>query len=429
MKVAPPDGDAPAVAARPLIVKKFGGTSVATVERIRNVARIALASRRTGHDVVVVVSAMSGETDRLVALAQAILPLPDGREQDVVVATGEQVTVALTALAIQAEGGEACSFVAHQLPLLTDSTFTRARIQRVERGPILDALARGRIAVVAGFQGVDEARNITTLGRGGSDTTAVAIAAALDADVCEIYTDIDGVYTADPRVCPDGQKLSAVSYEDMLELASLGAKVLQVRSVEVAMKHKVPVHVRSSFTDVEGTRIVDRQQVIEARALTGLACAPCQARVELVGLKHDPEFVVQLTHLLAERNVCVDMFRHTRRAPEDALADISFALPEEELPRSRHCLEQLVSSLGAGMLRISSGLAKVSLVGIGIHSDPGIAARLCRSLAQQDITVLDFVMHELRISCLLRGSDARRAVCALHEAFEFPARPSPSLQV
>jgi aspartate kinase len=214
----------------------------------------------------------------------------------------------------------------------------------------------------------------------------------------------------------------------MLELASLGAKVLQVRSVEVAMKHKVPVHVRSSFTGVEGTRIVDRQQVIEARAFTGLACAPGQARVELVGLKHDRELVVQLTHLLAELNVCVDMFRHTRRAPEDALVDISFALPEEELLRVRSHLEQLVASLGAGMLRISSGLAKVSLVGIGIHSDPGIAGRLCRSLAQQDIAVLDFVMNELRISCLLSGGDAGRAVCTLHEAFELRARPARPLQ-
>lgn len=414
----PSERPAPGSARRPLLVKKFGGTSVASIERIRRAARLAVKSQRAGNDVVVAVSAMSGETDRLLSLAHQVLPLPDVRELDVIVATGEQVSVALTAMAIQAEGGQAWSLLGHQLPLLTDSAFTRARIQRVEPGPIRKALGRGQIAVVAGFQGVDASQNITTLGRGGSDTTAVALAAALGASVCEIYTDVDGIYTADPRVCPSGQKLSSIPYEEMLELASLGAKVLQVRSVEIAMKYGVPVHVRSSFTEEEGTWVVDREQVLEAKMLTGLACASGQVRIELIGVASQPALVAELTGLLAELNVCVDMLCHARGASEGVHADIAFILPETELRRAHSCLEQLVVSLGGGEMRVSRGLAKVSLVGIGIRSDPGIAAHLCRSLAQQGISVSGLAVNELRISCLVDQGVADQAVCVLHDAFD-----------
>ncbi|HYO51842.1 MAG TPA: aspartate kinase, partial [Archangium sp.] len=262
----------------------------------QQVARLALESQRAGNDVVVVVSAMSGETNRLLALAHQVVALPDARELDVIAATGEQVSVALTAMAIQARGGKACSLLGHQLPLRTDSTFTRARIQRVELDALREALARGQIAVVAGFQGVDADDNITTLGRGGSDTTAVALAAALGADACEIYTDVDGIYTADPRSCPSGRKLKTIPYEEMLELASLGAKVLQVRSVEIAMKYNVPVHVRSSFSEqVEGSWIVSRERAFEARPLMGLACERGLARVELLGMESRPELAAELT--------------------------------------------------------------------------------------------------------------------------------------
>ncbi|WP_257459675.1 aspartate kinase [Archangium lipolyticum] len=402
---------------RPLLVKKFGGTSVASIERIRRIARLALESQRVGNDVVVVVSAMAGETDRLLKLAHQLLPIPDSRELDVLASTGEQVSVALTALAIQAEGGQAFSLLGHQLPVLTDSAFTRARIQWVEQSPIRRALGRGQIAVVAGFQGVDPERNITTLGRGGSDTTAVAVAAALEADVCEIYTDVDGVYTADPRICPAGRKLRAVPYEEMLELASLGAKVLQVRSVEIAMKYEVPVHVRSTFSEEEGTRIIAREQMLEARRLTGLACERGQARVELLGVECRPELVAELADLLAELNVSVDMLCHAQCGPESSRSDIAFSLQEGELLRARKDLEQFSDRLGARELRVSGGLAKVSLVGIGLRSDPGIAARLCRGLNQQGIPVSGLVVNELRISCLLRADVADQAVRLLHDLF------------
>ncbi|OJH40901.1 aspartate kinase [Cystobacter ferrugineus] len=409
---------------RPLLVKKFGGTSVANIERIRNIARIALASQREGNDVVVVVSAMAGETDRLLKLAHQMHPLPDSREMDVLASTGEQVSVALTALAIQAEGGRAFSLLGHQLPVITDSAFTRARIQRVEQGRLRRALAQGHIVVVAGFQGVDPENNITTLGRGGSDTTAVAVAAALKADVCEIYTDVDGVYTADPRVCPSGRKLSTIPYEEMLELASLGAKVLQVRSVEIAMKYEVPVHVRSTFSEEEGTRIVAREQVLEARKLTGLACERGQARVELLGVECSPEQVAEVTDLLAELNVSVDMFCHARCIQELTRTDISFTLPEGELLRARPHLEQLSKKLDVRVLRVSSDLAKVSLVGIGLRSDPGIAARLCRGLNQQGIPVSGLVVNELRVSCLVESRHADHAIRLLHDTFELVGESS-----
>ncbi|HTN92504.1 MAG TPA: aspartate kinase [Sorangium sp.] len=416
----------PSGAYRPLLVKKFGGTSVANVERMRNVARIALDSQRAGNDVVLVVSAMSGETDRLLSLAHEVLPLPDGREVDVIVSTGEQVSVALTALAIHAEGGEACSFLGHQLPVLTDSAFTKARIQGVNDGPIRRALGRGQIAVVAGFQGADASRNITTLGRGGSDTTAVALAAALGAQVCEIYTDVDGIYTADPRVCPAGRKLRSIPYEEMLELASLGAKVLQVRSVEIAMKYQVPVHLRSSFTDEEGTWVVDRERALEGKALVGLACATDQVRVELVGVACRPDLIAEVTGLLAELNVCADMLCHPAGAPDERRVDIAFTLPAGEQRRARQLLEQFVASTGKGEMRATGGLAKVSLVGIGLRSHPGIAAHLCRSLTQHGIAVSGLAVNELRISCLVDERAADRAVNVLHEAFGLaPASETP----
>ncbi|WP_245678359.1 aspartate kinase [Chondromyces crocatus] len=404
-------------ARRRLLVKKFGGSSVADVERIRRVAQISLESQRAGDDVVVVVSAMSGETDRLLSLAHKLAPLPDCRELDVMIATGEQVSVALTAMAIHAAGGHARSVLGHQVPVLTDSSFTKARVLWVEEGPLREALGHGQIPVVAGFQGVDASQNITTLGRGGSDTSAVALAAALGADVCEIYTDVDGVYTADPRVCPTGRKLRSIAYEDMIELASLGAKVLQVRSVEIAMKYDVSVHVRSSFTDEEGTWIVNRERALEGKVLTGLACARGQARVELVGVEQQPELVMALASLLAELNVSVDMLCHARGVQADTTTNIAFTIPEVDLLRARQRLDPLVASLKTGELRISEGLARVSLVGIGIRSDPSIPARLYRALTQEGIVVSGLVVTELRISCLVDEAVSDKAVCILHEAF------------
>jgi aspartate kinase len=414
---------------RPLLVKKFGGTSVAGIERIRNIARLALESQRAGHDVVVVTSAMSGETDRLLGLAHQVLPLPDTRELDVLASTGEQVSVALTAMAIHAEGGKATSLLGYQLPVLTDSAFTRARIHRVEHGPIRRALERGHIVVVAGFQGVDADNNITTLGRGGSDTSAVALAASLGARACEIYTDVEGVFTADPRVCSNSRKLRSIAYDEMLELASLGAKVLQVRSVEIAMKYEVPVHVRSTFTRTEGTWVVPREQVLESRLLTGLTCERGQARVEVLGAESRPELLAELAELVAGLGVSVDMLSHSRGGPEDAREDIAFTLPEAELRRALQSLEQLAARLGARGLRVAGELAKVSLVGIGLRTDPSIAARLCRTLAQQGLRVSGLAVSELRVSCLVPADQADLALRVLHDLFalggEAPATSSP----
>ncbi len=408
---------------RPLVVKKFGGTSVGNVERIRHVARLALESHRAGQDVVVVVSAMSGETDRLLKLAREVMPIPDGRELDVMASTGEQVSVALTSMAIKSLGGKACSLLGYQVPMITDSAFTRARIQWVEPRPIRKLLAQGCIVVVAGFQGVDPQSNITTLGRGGSDTSAVALAAALGADVCEIYTDVDGVYTADPRICPASRKLEVVSYEEMLELASHGAKVLQVRSVEVAMKYEVPVHVRSTFSDEDGTWVVPKERLFEARVLTGLACEKGQVRLECLGLEDRQELVVELMGLLARLNMSVDMLSHSCRPEERTRADIAFTLPEADLERAREYLEELLGVPGSSELRVSGRLAKVSMVGIGIRSDPSISARLCRGLSQHGISVSGLMVNELRISFLVEESLAEQAIRILHEVFELGAQP------
>ncbi|HEU4409037.1 MAG TPA: aspartate kinase [Polyangiaceae bacterium] len=400
------------------MVKKFGGTSVGSIERMRKVARLSAESRRAGNDVVVIVSAMSGETNRLLSLARELGEAPNGRELDTMVATGEQVSAAMVAMAIEAEGEKAYSLLGHQLPLCTDSAFTRARIERIDQSALRRALARGQIPVIAGFQGVDDANNITTLGRGGSDTTAVAVAAALKADVCEIYTDVDGVYTADPRVCPSGRKLKSISYEEMLELSSLGAKVLQVRSVEIAMKCGVPVHVRSSFTDQEGTWVVNRDSAMEARALTGLACARAQVCVELLGVPWHPDLVARLTSLLAELGVCTDMLAHTGCPPNDAQANVTFTLAESDLPAVRQPLETVLTAMGTGELRVSGPLAKVSLVGIGVRSDPAVAAALCHSLLRRGIAVQGLAVSELRVSCLVDEAVADQTVRVLHETFK-----------
>lgn len=400
-----------------LVVQKFGGTSVADIARIRRVARRALACQRAGNDVVVVVSAMSGETDRLLSMAEAVLPLPVPREQDALLATGEQVSIALTAMAIQAEGGQARSLLGHQVTVLTDSSFNRARILRIGDRAVRAALSRGEIPVVAGFQGVDAAGDITTLGRGGSDTTAVALAAALGADACEIYTDVDGVYTADPRICPDARKLARISHEEMLDLASLGAKVLQVRSVEIAMKHGIDIHVRTSFTEDEGTWVTSRGQDLEARALAGLSCARGQARVELTRVEHRPGILAAVLGILSELEVCIDMISHPEEAEEPGRGTIALTVPEADLRRAEPRLASLAAGAGAGKLRVTRGLAKISMVGIGIRSDPAIGARVCHTLARRGIAVASLAVGELRISVLVDEKSADTATRALHEEF------------
>jgi aspartate kinase len=400
-----------------LVVQKFGGTSVGSIDRIRNVARRCLAAQKAGHDVVVIVSAMSGETNRLLSLAHEVTPVPNAREMDAIAATGEQVAAALTAMAIQQEGGKARSLLGHQVKILTDGAFTKARIKAIDGSKIFETVKAGEIAVVAGFQGVDELGNITTLGRGGSDTSAVAVAAAIGAGACEIYTDVDGVYTTDPNVCPSAKKISRISYEEMLELASLGAKVLQIRSVEIAMKYGVPVHVRSSFSDVEGTWVVSEEQVLEEVVVSGVAYDKNEARVHFVGVEDKPGVVADLFSRVAERNISVDMIIQNVTAGSNQRADVTFTLAKTDLSRARPDIEEIAKGLGAQAVRYDEDISKVSIVGLGMRSHAGVAAKMFRILANEGINIQAISTSEIKVSCLVAAKYTELAVRALHEGF------------
>lgn len=400
-----------------LIVQKYGGTSVGTVDRIQNVARRALASQRQGHKVVVIVSAMSGETNRLLGLAKQISELPDERELDVIASTGEQVTVGLLALAIQAQGGSAVSLLGHQVRILTDSAFARARIQDIDARAINAALDSGKIAVVAGFQGVDKDGNITTLGRGGSDTSAVAVAAALKADSCEIYTDVDGVYTADPNVVSTARKVERISYEEMLELASLGAKVLQIRSVEFGMKYGVRIHVRSSFNDNEGTWVVPEETDMEAVVVSGVTATKDEAKITLQGISDAPGIQAKVFKPLAEAGISLDVI--VQAYVQDGRTNLTFTLPASDLPKARDILAKKCADLcTAEQLKSESGLSKVSIVGVGMRSHAGVALKMFEVLAKENIHVHLISTSEIKISCVIEAKYAELAVRALHDGFE-----------
>jgi aspartate kinase len=399
-----------------LIVQKFGGTSVGSLERMRAVAKRALRTQAEGHDVVLIVSAMSGETNRLLALAHEITKVPDPREMDAIAATGEQVSAALVAMTIQAEGGKARSLLGHQVKVLTDSAFTKARIKTIEGSKIAATLKRGEIAVVAGFQGMNEAGDITTLGRGGSDTSAVAVAAAISADVCEIYTDVDGVYTTDPNICPSARKIPRISYEEMLELASLGAKVLQIRSVEIAMKYGVVVHVRSSFNDSEGTWVVGEEKSLEEVTVAGVAYDKNEARVHLVGVEDKPGVVATMFGSLADRNVSVDMIIQSAQS-EGGRADVTFTLPKSDLARARPFVEEMAKQVGAREVRYDEDVVKVSIVGLGMRSHAGVAARMFRLLAAEGINIQAISTSEIKVSCLVAAKYTELAVRVLHDGF------------
>ena len=399
-----------------LIVQKYGGTSVGSVERIRAVARRCLATRRNGHDIVVIVSAMSGETNRLIELARQVSPEPNERELDVIAATGEQVSVGLMAMAIHAEGGHALSFLGHQVRILTDSAHARARIRAIDANAITGALGAGKIAVVAGFQGVDADGNITTLGRGGSDTSAVAVAAALKADVCEIYTDVDGVYTADPNVVPTARKIARISYEEMLELASLGAKVLQIRSVELAMKYGVPVHVRSSFNDHPGT-LVTGEEGLEAVTVAGVAYDRNEAKVQLINVPDRPGVVAQVFGALAREGVSVDMIIQSPSRGDGTTTDVTFTVPKADLPRVRGIIEAEGKSAGAARVEIDPDIVKVSIVGLGMRSHAGVAARMFSLLAGEGINIQAISTSEIKVSCIIEQKYTELAVRTLHDGF------------
>ncbi len=411
-----------------LVVQKFGGTSMGTVPRIRAAAERALRAQSEGNQVVVIVSAMSGETDRLIKLAKSVTPVPDARELDALSATGEQVASALMAIAIQAQGGRARSFLGHQLKILTDSSFTKARIRTIDASRALSSLEDGEVAVVAGFQGVDEAGNITTLGRGGSDTSAVAVAAALSADVCEIFTDVDGVYTTDPNVCPKARKIDRISHEEMLELASLGAKVLQIRSVEMAMKHGVPVHVRSSFSSSPGT-VVTSESDLEEVVVTGIAYDKNEARVMLVGVRDQPGVVAEIFGRLAEHNVSVDMIIQNvsvadREGTQALSTDVTFTATKTDLQRVRDVIDDIAAKVGAQAVRFDEDIAKISIVGLGMRSHAGVAAKMFRTLADHAINIQAISTSEIRVSCLVATKYTELAVNALHDAFELDRAPA-----
>ncbi|HXJ20235.1 MAG TPA: aspartate kinase [Polyangia bacterium] len=400
-----------------LIVQKYGGTSVGTIERMRAVARRCLATQRQGHDVVVIVSAMSGETNRLLGLAKQISDLPDERELDVIAATGEQVSVGLVALAIQAEGGRAVSLLGHQVRILTDSAFSRARIKDIDGSAIAQALKEGKIAVIAGFQGVDAQGNITTLGRGGSDTSGVAIAAALKADVCEIYTDVDGVYTADPNVVKNARKVDRISFEEMLELASLGAKVLQIRSVEFGMKFDVPIHVRSSFNDNEGTWVVPEDKAMESVLVSGVTATRDEAKITMHAISDQAGIQAMVLRPLASAGIVVDVI--VQAYVEGGRTNLTFTLPAADLVRARDLLVKHCGHLcSPEHIRTESNLSKVSVVGVGMRSHAGVALKMFEILARENIAVHLISTSEIKISCVIDAKYAELAVRSLHDGFE-----------
>lgn len=398
-----------------LIVQKYGGTSVANAERLRNVARRVCRTKAMGHDVVVVASAAAGTTDKLIAMAHEISDDPHGREYDMLVSTGEQISVALLAMAIQELGCKSRSMTGYQVGILTDSAHTKARIIDISAEKVLEELRKDQVVVIAGFQGVDIEGNITTLGRGGSDTSAVAVAAALKADRCEIYTDVDGVYTADPRIVPSARKLDTISADEMLELAGLGAKVLQLRSVEFASKYKVPLEVRTSFSDESGTLIVQETEKMEKIVMTGVALVKNQARVNIFNVPDRPGVAARIFGSIAKMNVDVDMIVQAKN--REGEPDMSFTVSRLELKKTEQAVNEAIEGLGGG-ISIEEGFAKVSAVGIGMRGHPGVAAHMFEVLAANHINIEMISTSEIKISCLVREDQGEQAVRAIHDSFQ-----------
>tara|TARA_Y100001935_G_C17302198_1_gene509966 strand:- start:657 stop:1898 length:1242 start_codon:yes stop_codon:yes gene_type:complete len=400
-----------------LIVQKFGGTSVGSAERIVNVAKKVGEFRDQGHDVIVVVSAMSGETNRLTELAQEISPQPKPREIDVLLSTGEQVTIALLAMALESEGYEAVSFTGGQIKILTDDFHTKARIKKIETTSIRNEISSGKVVIVAGFQGVDSKGNITTLGRGGSDTTAVALAAALDSDECQIYTDVKGVYTTDPRVVEDAKLLSNITFEEMLELSSLGAKVLQIRAVEFAGKYKVPLRVLSSFEAGPGTLInVEGGSSMEEPAIAGIAFERDEAKLNISGVPDIPGIAYKVIGPVSEAGIEVDVI--VQSAAADGSNDISFTVKRSDCDSAKSILDSLASDLKAKKVALDKKVCKVSLVGVGMRSHAGIASEMFKTLAKEGINIQLITTSEIKISVVIEEKYLELAVRSLHSAFD-----------
>lgn len=400
-----------------IIIQKYGGTSVGNIERIKAVAERVARTKSEGHDVVVIVSAMSGETDKLIGLANQVSPNPEGREMDLLLSSGERVSSALMAMAISNLGYRARSFTGRQVGIITDDAHTKAKIEKITADEVRKALADGFVPVIAGFQGITETSEVTTLGRGGSDLTAVAVAAALRADMCEIYTDVDGVYTTDPNIVPDARKLDKVSYDEMLELASLGAKILQARSVEFAKKYEVPIVVRSSFNDNPGTLVVKEDTDMENVVVSGVAYDKNQSKITVAGVPDRPGVAAKLFEAIASANIVVDMI--VQNVSSDAReTDISFTVPKGDIRKALKITEEIVSELGARDVKVRDDISKVSVVGVGMRTHSGVAAKMFGALAQHRINIMMISTSEIKVSCVIDSKYTELAVRVLHDAFQ-----------
>jgi aspartate kinase len=407
-----------AVVAAQTIVMKFGGTSVADAERIRRAAQRIVHRAEEGSRVVAVLSARGKTTDQLVEMAHEVSPRPHPREMDMLLSTGERVSCALAAMAINDLGHQAISLTGSQAGIVTDASHTKAKILEVRADRIRSALTDGKIVLVAGFQGVSTAADVTTLGRGGSDTTAVALAAALGADVCEIFTDVAGVFSADPRLVANARKLPILSFEEMLEMASSGAGVLQLRSVEYARNYRIPIHCRSSFDDVPGTFVVDEEQTMERPLVTAVTHSTDEARVTLTGLPDRPGIAGRVFRSLAETNVIVDMIIQNEPIADDQRADMSFTVPKADLTTARETLEPVATELGIGEIQTDDGMGKVSLIGAGMRSHPGVAAKAFSVLGDAGVNIEMISTSPIKISCVINQEDVETAVQKLHAAFD-----------
>jgi aspartate kinase len=397
-----------------LLVQKYGGTSVATIDRIKQVAE-KICAARAENDLVVVVSAMAGETNRLIGLAHEIAEMPDEREKDVLLASGEQVSVALMSLALRELGQPVRSFLGHQVRIETDNAYGKARIRNIDSTRIVESLKAGEVVVVAGFQGVDEDDNITTLGRGGSDTSAVALAAFLNAQACEIYTDVEGVFTTDPGICPNARKLARISYEEMIELASTGAKVLEIRSVEFAKKFSVPVHVRSTFADAEGTWLVKEDESMDDVLVSGVSYDKNEAKITLVRVPDRPGLAAQIFGPIAAAHIVVDMI--IQNASEDGTTDLTFTVSKADHKKALAIVEKTLPAINAKGVTVDTDIAKVSVVGVGMRTHAGVAAKMFEVLAQEGINIEMISTSEIKISVVVDAKYTELAVRVLHDAF------------
>ncbi len=405
-----------------LIVQKYGGTSVADIDKIKNVAAKVIREKKAGNEVVVVLSAMSGETDKLIALANKAAEFPDEREYDALISTGEQVTITLLAIVLNSLGYRAKSFLGSQVKFLTDNAHKRARILSVDTEIIRKELNEGTVVVVAGFQGVDKDNNITTLGRGGSDTSAVALAAVLNADQCDIYTDVDGVYTTDPNICNKARRLDKISYDEMLEMAMTGAKVLQPRSVEMAKKYDVPVYVKSTFSDEGGTLVTKEDKDMEREILSGITYDRDQAKITVVHVPDKPGVAATLFTPLSEHNIIVDMI--IQNVSLEGFTDVTFTVSKKDLKEAQQIIQKTAETIGAKKVEVDDQVSKVSIIGVGMASHAGVAAKMFSALADEGINIMMISTSEIKISCIIQRKYTELAIMVLHDTFGLEKKSS-----